>query len=90
MFASTKGVETRSAGTSIAATKKITRELIQWADIIFVMEEKHEQALARIDRSSRDKIRILDIPDIFYRDQPELKQLLHDRMRPYLAELNPV
>ena len=54
------------------------------------MGEKHEQALARIDRSSRDKIRILDIPDIFYRDQPELKQLLHDRMRPYLAELNPV
>jgi len=54
------------------------------------MEEKHEQALARIDRSSRDKIRILDIPDIFCRDQPELKQLLLGKMRPYLAEPNPV
>jgi predicted protein tyrosine phosphatase len=82
-----KGVETKSAGTSIVAVNKITKELIQWADMIFVMEEKHERALARIDRSSRDKVRVLDIPDIFHRDQPELKKLLLERMRPYLTEL---
>lgn len=83
MFGNIEGIETRSAGTSIAATNRITKELIEWADIIFVMEDIHEQALIRTDGSSRDKIIVLNVPDIFYKDQPELKQLLQERMRPY-------
>ena len=88
MFGNAEHFETKSAGTSFAATTRITKELIDWADMIFVMEEKHKLALAEIDSSSCAKIRVLDIPDIFYRDQPELKQLLLDKIQPYLAELN--
>jgi len=87
MFGIMKDIEAKSAGTSYAATVVVTRELTQWADIIFVMEQKHEQALVRIDPSSFNKIRVLDVPDMFQRDQPELTELLRERMRPYLAEL---
>jgi len=84
MFGTVEGAEVRSAGVSLGATVPVTRDLIDWADKIFVMEHKHEKAILKIDPSAWRKIEVLNIPDRFYKNQPELRALLKDRMRPYL------
>jgi predicted protein tyrosine phosphatase len=84
MFGNVEGLEVRSAGVSSGATVPVTRDLIGWADKIFVMEHKHEKAILKIDPSAWRKIEVLNIPDRFYRNQPELKALLKERMQPYL------
>ncbi len=58
----------KSAGTAYNAKVKISVELIQWADIIFTMEEKQVKFLIR---KFQPEIGIkpvisLDIPDCYY------------------------
>lgn len=84
MFRKVEGFEVKSAGVSFGATVPVTRELINWADKVFVMEHKHEKAILKIDPSAWQKIEVLNIPNRFYKNQPELKVLLKERMQPYL------
>jgi predicted protein tyrosine phosphatase len=84
MFSGIEGFEVKSAGTSIMAKNVVTEDLIQWADIIFCMEEKHKRALIEINPLSAGKIQVLEIPDIYFFGQPELKQLIFSRMENYL------
>ena len=76
----------RSAGTSPTATKQVTPELLRWADKIFVMEKMHEkfirQSFPGTDIS--EKLIVLDIPDYYYYMEPELIDLLHKKVDPYL------
>jgi len=81
-------VEAKSAGTSTDSPNRVTTELINWAEIIFAMEEKHKQYLIEVDNSSLHKILVLDIPDIFGRNQPELRQLLLNKVQPYFEKFN--
>ena len=71
-------IDTRSAGTSQKAKRRVTKSDIRWADAICVMEQKHKrQLLARFPRLLREKaIHVLDIPDDYGYMDPELvKQL---------------
>lgn len=81
MFKDVEGLEVRSAGTNVAATVRLSKELVEWADRIFVMEHKHQKAVLRLDPSAKKKTERLDIPDRFYYDQPELRKLLRDKLR---------
>jgi len=83
MFRNVEGLEVKSAGVSFGATVPVTKDLIDWADKIFVMEHKHGKAILKIDPSAWRKIEVLNIPDKFYKNQPELKALLKARMQPY-------
>ena len=83
MFKGMKGYDVRSAGTSIAANVCLSRELIDWAEIIFVMEYKHEKAVLKLVRDAWEKVECLDVPDRFYHNQPELRRLLIEKLRPY-------
>lgn len=60
----------------------ISRELVEWADIIFVMEKVHRRRLTqRFQPSLRDKrIICLDIPDNYSYMQPELVELLERKV----------
>ncbi len=84
IFHGKEGLEVRSAGTSNVARNVVTNTLIQWADIIFAIEEKHKQTLIKIDPLSSGKIQVLGIPDTHTFDQPELQQLIFSRMENYL------
>jgi predicted protein tyrosine phosphatase len=84
MYRDVEGFEVRSAGVSYGATIPVTRELVDWADRIFVMEEEHQRAILKIAPSSWKKIEVLGIPDRFCRDEPELKQLINEKMRPFI------
>jgi len=54
IFADYPGVETASAGTSPDADTPMSSDLIEWADIIFVMEPVHRRWVSQI-RSMRQR-----------------------------------
>ena len=84
MFNGVGGIEAKSAGTAKDYPNCVTKELMDWAEVILVMEEIHRQYLIEVDGSSAHKILVLDIPDLFGRNQPELIQLLHEKAQPIL------
>jgi predicted protein tyrosine phosphatase len=68
----------RSAGTSSNARRHVSPEDIAWADVVFVMEEKHKSRLvAAYARLLEHKpIHVLDIPDEYKYMDPELVEEL--------------
>ena len=68
----------RSAGTSSNARRKVSVEDIRWADVIFVMEEKHRsRLLAEFTTTVEHKpVHVLDIPDEYKYMDPELVEQL--------------
>ncbi|WP_259696941.1 phosphotyrosine protein phosphatase [Pseudomonas brassicacearum] len=81
------GFSTRSAGTSPNARKLIGPADIRWADVIFVMERKHEHRLragyARL--LEHKQLHVLDIPDDYRFMDPELVDMLELAVTPYLC-----
>ena len=87
MFKRVEGLEVKSAGTSPCSSplsKPVTKELLEWADIVFAMEDSHKEAMLKIDASTKQKIVVLGVPDNYSRNQPELKKLLLEKLAPYL------
>ncbi len=83
------GLSVRSAGTSRNAKKSISHELLHWADVICVMEQKHKDRLmAEYRRLLENKpLHILDIPDDYrYMDPVLVTQL--EELVPELLGIN--
>lgn len=78
--------QSRSAGTSDKARIKINETLINWADVVFVMERKHKLILTqRFPIVARNKtIIVLDIPDTYKFNDPQLISLLKEELTAYL------
>ena len=76
----------RSAGTENDARIKINEKLINWADLIFVMEKRHKQRLMdRFPVETKFKnIIILDIPDEYQYMDEELVEMIRTSVDPYL------
>ena len=87
LFANEEGVACLSAGFDHDADQPVTPALIDWADVIFVMERQHRAKLsARFLGSLRNKrVVCLDIPDRYRFMDPMLIRLLNDKVRPHLA-----
>lgn len=68
----------RSAGTSPNARRTVNAKDIVWADLIFVMEDKHKSRLraAFPGPTKYAAIHVLDIPDEYQKNDPELIALL--------------
>ena len=79
-----EGFEALSAGTGVYARRHISIDLIDWADFIFVMEEEHKEAIVTIKPEAESKITVLNIPDIYYRNDPILIQILKTRLSKHL------
>lgn len=78
------GFEVKSAGTWLHARRRITEELINWADIVFVMERYHKEFLLNLSPVAENKIVVLDIPDIYPRNDPELIRILKGKLSTHL------
>lgn len=91
VFADWPGVETASAGLGHEAETPVSPELLQWADIVFVMEQAHRRRLAQRFRQHLKRARVicLGIPDDFDYLQPELVELLRRKVSPFLPEPPP-
>jgi predicted protein tyrosine phosphatase len=79
-----EGFEALSAGIWKHARRPVSRELIDWADHIFVMEDKHRVAILALVPEADKKITVLHIPDIYMRNDPELVEILKARLSKYL------
>lgn len=75
-----KTAEVRSAGVDYFSDKRVTKKLIDWADKIYVMEEEHKRFITLISPESEKKIKVLGIPDIYYRGEPELIRILREKL----------
>ncbi len=86
VFAEWPGLQTASAGTDHDAENPLTPELVQWAQLIFVMEPAHRDKLRQRFREQLTTQRIvcLNIPDDFRYMQPELVALLKRKVMPHL------
>lgn len=86
LFADWPGISTASAGTNLSAEQPLTPELVEWADLICVMEAEHRSRLRSRFRAHLHDQRVvcLRIPDRYRYMQPELVELLLERVRPLL------
>ncbi|MEM0465241.1 MAG: phosphotyrosine protein phosphatase [Candidatus Pacearchaeota archaeon] len=81
LFKKSKKYEAKSAGISIFSEKMINEEALKWADIIFVMEDFHKKIIAEYFPDIKDKIIVLNIPDIYVRNDPKLIGILIKRLK---------
>lgn len=81
-----QGYNTAFAGMYAADEKAVTIEKLRWADKVFVMESRHREDLQRRfpEFSDTGCVYILGIPDIYVRNDPELKTLLKKKVEPHL------
>ena len=86
VFSSYPGIECLSAGLNHNAENTVTAELVEWADIIFVMEIAHQDLLAaHFNRYLSDKrVICLDIPDVYHFMDPTLVRLLKSKVARFL------
>lgn len=82
VFASRDDVEVASAGLNKGADVELSSELIEWADIIFVMEKTHRRKLSKKFQPQLKNKRLicLDIPDDYEYMEPALIDLLERKV----------
>ena len=86
MFSKRADLEVRSAGTASDALARVNAQMLDWADLIFIMDEQQRASLRRLfpEHPSLERLICLDIPDEFVFLQPELMTLLESRTTPHL------
>jgi predicted protein tyrosine phosphatase len=86
IFTGRPHLEVRSAGLARQATVPLTIEMLEWADLVFVMEKRQRNIIQSRFKElyQRKRIVCLYIPDDFEFMDPELIQLLEERVSPYL------
>ncbi len=88
VFHGVDGFQARSAGTETGARIKVTAGHLGWADVIFVMEQKHARRLREkfAEDIAEKPVICLNIPDDYEFMQPELIALLESAVAPHLTE----
>ena len=71
----------RSAGTSTLSRQPVSRELLEWADLVVVMEERHAHAIGERFPGEAAKARmvVLGIPDVFQYMDSTLQREIRER-----------
>ncbi|MET0026554.1 MAG: hypothetical protein ABW101_02860 [Candidatus Thiodiazotropha sp.] len=82
VFSRYEGIKALAAGTNSDAETPLSGDLIEWADVVLVMEKSHRDKLSKKYQAllKGKKLVVLDIPDHYQRMQPELIQLLRARV----------
>lgn len=83
------GLNVRSAGTASSARVKVTGKLIDWADLIMVMEKRHKQQLYKQfpEALAEKEVIVLDIPDDYTYMDPELVASIQASVDPYIDSI---
>ena len=87
IFSNRAGFEVASAGTHPNTNRIVSAELLEWADVVCVMEEEHRNALVeKFEAYLRAKrVVCLNIPDRYPYMDPELIRLLEEKAGPFFA-----
>ncbi len=75
----------RSCGVSSSARRRLHAGDLVWADVVFVMESRHRTQVLRQFRDALGEtpLHVLEIPDDYHFMDPELIDLLRDRVAAY-------
>jgi predicted protein tyrosine phosphatase len=86
VFADWPGVDVESAGLNHDATVPVDRELLEWAQLIVVMDRGQRNRLSKRFRAHIGHARVvcLDIPDDYEYMEPALMELLRQKVPPHL------
>lgn len=86
VFSENPQLEVKSAGVDNDASVPVNLELLEWADIIFVMEKRQRNIIHKKykDIYNRKRIVCLYIPDDYDYMDPDLVQLLKMRLPQYV------
>jgi predicted protein tyrosine phosphatase len=84
LFCKRPDLDVRSAGTSVDAMVRVNARMLDWADMIFTMDEGQREALEQMfpQHPALGRLVCLQIPDEFTFLQPELVTLLEQRVIP--------
>jgi len=79
--------QVKSAGTEPSAQIRVNQKLLDWADLIFVMEKKHRIRIKKKFNIKHKKENIinLEIPDDYQYMDPELIEILEASLAPYFS-----
>jgi predicted protein tyrosine phosphatase len=90
VFSSYAGIECASAGLNHDAENPVTPELLEWADIVFVMEKSHRNKLTSKFKQHLGSARLvcLDIPDDYEFMDPILVRLLKSKVARHLPHVH--
>ncbi len=82
LFDGVGGLEACSAGLNADANVPLTADLIEWADVVFVMEAAQRAKLSRTfaEHLRGKRVVCLNIPDRFAFMDPKLVRLLRQRV----------
>lgn len=86
VFSEYAGDQAIGTGTNSDAATPVSGDLIDWADVVLVMEQSHRNKVSKKFRAQLKgkKLAVLDIPDNYECMDPELIQLLKARVPRYL------
>ena len=86
IFKNDKRYSVKSAGVWEGSKNLLTEELLEWADIVFVMEKRQREYIQeRFPRQYRSKFIVsLNIPDVYDFMDPRLVELIKERVEGYI------
>ncbi|QNI04813.1 phosphotyrosine protein phosphatase [Halomonas sp. SH5A2] len=86
VFSAYPGIQAIGAGTGVHAQTPVSRGLIEWAEIVLVMEKSHRDEVAKTyeELLKGKRLVCLDIPDHYEFMQPELIKMLKERVPEYV------
>ena len=85
LFKDNKKYESKSCGILPHAETVISEEAIKWADIIFCMEHEHKAFIfENFQKAIKKEIIVLNVPNTFERNNPELIDTLKNKLANFL------
>ena len=87
LFSQREDLEVRSAGLNEVAEVVVSRELVEWADVVFVMEKAQRNKLRKLfpDLYAKKAIVCLYVEDHYSYMESALVGLLRARLAQYLG-----
>jgi predicted protein tyrosine phosphatase len=89
IFSKDPSLDVRSAGTSADALVRVNERMLEWADIVFTMDDEQQRDLSDMfpGHAALERIVCLGILDRYAFLDPELVTLLRERTAAHLARL---
>ena len=91
LFCRRVDLDVRSAGTSSDALVRVNARMLEWADVVFTMDDGQRLAIEQMfpRHPALAQLVCLEIPDQFTFLQPELVAMLEARVTPFLEKSAP-
>src|SRR6266566_1753067 len=89
VFGKDPALEVLSAGTSDEALVQVNQRMLDWADIVFVMDDEQIEAMGKMfpGDPALSKVVCLHIEDNYHFLDPELVSILQQRTQPHFDKL---